>query len=83
MKQTFEEYLQDKFMEQFTGTKDQCEVAEENWFERLDVSELIEYGDDFVKQKKEIKVEDHLEYDPATPERRAFVNGFNKAISLL
>lgn len=51
MKQTFEEYLQERFTSQFTGTKDQVESAEENWFERLDVSELIEYCQDYAKKE--------------------------------
>jgi hypothetical protein len=57
MKKSFEEYLQQKFIDQFTGTKDQAEIAEENWFERLDVSELIEYGDDFAKSSVENALE--------------------------
>ncbi len=45
---SFEEFLQEKFIEDFPGTKDQAEVAEEHWFENLDVSELIEYGDQYA-----------------------------------
>ncbi len=48
----FEEYLQQEFIKQFNGTKDQAEVAEEHWFEQLDVSELIDYGDDYGKELK-------------------------------
>lgn len=48
MKKSFEEFLQEEFMKQFTGTKDQVEVAEEHWFEQLDVSELIDYGQMFA-----------------------------------
>ncbi len=49
MKKNFEEFLQEEFMKQFTGTKDQYEVSEENWFERLDVSVLIDYGEEYGK----------------------------------
>lgn len=48
MKKNFEEFLQEEFMKQFTGIKDQYEAAEEQWFEQLDVSELIEYGQMFA-----------------------------------
>lgn len=48
MKKNFEEFLQEEFMKQFTGTKDQMEQAEEIWFEKLDVSELIDYGQMFA-----------------------------------
>lgn len=48
MKKNFEEFLQEEFAKQYTGTKDQYEVAEEQWFERLDVSELIDYGQMFA-----------------------------------
>lgn len=51
MKKNFEEFLQEEFMKQFTGTKDQYEVAEEQWFEQLDVSELIEYGDKYADSR--------------------------------
>lgn len=47
MKQNFEEFLQEEFINQFTGTKDQVETAEEHWFEQLDISELIDYGQMF------------------------------------
>lgn len=50
MKKNFEEFLQEEFMKQFTGTKDQVEVAEEHWFEQLDISELIEYGDEYGRE---------------------------------
>lgn len=51
MKKNFEEFLQEEFNKKFTGTKDQYEVAEEQWFERLDVSELIEYGDKYADSR--------------------------------
>jgi len=51
MKKNFEEFLKEEFVKQFTGTKDQYEVAEEHWFEQLDVSELIEYGDKYADSK--------------------------------
>lgn len=52
--QTFEEFLQDKFndIDEIGGvpiTKDNYESANESWFERLDVSELIEYGEEYGK----------------------------------
>jgi hypothetical protein len=51
MKKNFEEFLQEEFAKQYTGTKDQYEVAEEQWFEQLDVSELIEYGDKYADSR--------------------------------
>lgn len=46
---TFEEWLEEKFDEQFTGTKDQVEDALDNWFSNLDVQELIDYGQEYAK----------------------------------
>lgn len=57
MKQNFEEFLQEEFIKQFTGTKDQVEVAEEHWFEQLDVSELIDYGQMFGVQCYQLGLE--------------------------
>ena len=51
MKKNFEEFLQEEFSKQFTGTKDQYEVSEEQWFTQLDVSELIEYGDKYADSR--------------------------------
>jgi hypothetical protein len=51
MKKNFEEFLQEEFAKQYTGIKDQYEVAEEQWFEQLDVSELIEYGDKYADSR--------------------------------
>lgn len=46
--------------------------------------EAILYGQQIkAEEVREIKVEDYLEYEPATPERRAFVEGFNKLKSIL
>lgn len=49
---TFQDFLQDKFneLDEIGGmpiTKDNFESMSENWFERLDVSELIEYGEEY------------------------------------
>lgn len=52
MKKTFEEFLQDKFMEDYHGTKDNCEDAEERWFENLDVQEVIDYAEEWGSEKK-------------------------------
>ena len=51
---TFEEFLQDKFNEndEIGGmpiTKDNYESISDSWFSNLDVSDLIEYGDDYGK----------------------------------
>ena len=48
MKKNFEEFLQEEFAKQYSGIKDNYEVAEEQWFEQLDVSELIDYGQMFA-----------------------------------
>lgn len=51
MKKNFEEFLQEEFAKKYTGIKDQYEVSEEQWFEQLDVSELIEYGDKYADSR--------------------------------
>lgn len=43
--QTFDEYLQEVFMENFHGTKDNFEDAFDNWLSDLDGNDLIEYGE--------------------------------------
>lgn len=54
MKQTFEEFLVEKFNEndELDGipiTKDNYESVSEYWFESLDIQELIEYGEEYGK----------------------------------
>lgn len=54
---TFEEFLQDKFegIREIGGvpiTKDNFEHASETWFERLDVQELIDYGEEYGRYVK-------------------------------
>lgn len=58
MKKNFEEFLQEEFAKNYTGIKDQYEVAEEQWFEQLDVSELIDYGDKYA-DSKQVKIDYH------------------------
>ena len=47
----FTEYLQDIFMEDYHGTKDQCEDAFDGWLANLDTEELIDYADLFAEGK--------------------------------
>lgn len=57
MKQTFEDFLMDKHAEQYIGTKD-CIVDDSNdWLSNLSSDEFIEYGDMFIKQELEKKVD--------------------------
>ena len=49
---TFQQFLEDKFMEndEIGGmpiTKDNYESISESWFENLDVQELIDYGEEY------------------------------------
>lgn len=43
-KQTYEEYLEERFNNIFKGTKDQIEDALDSWLSRLDVQELLDWG---------------------------------------
>ena len=45
---TFEEWLEEKFDEDFNGTKNQAKNALDNWFSNLDVQELIDYGQEYA-----------------------------------
>lgn len=44
---TFEEFLEDKFSEEFTGSKDGWEVSLDIWFAQLDVQEVIDYAEEW------------------------------------
>ena len=46
---TFEEFLEEKFWNDYSDIKDNAEVALEHWFENLDVQELIDYGQEYAK----------------------------------
>lgn len=50
----FNEYLEDSFMEEYTGIKDNVEDAYDCWLQNLDIDELIDYADLYA----EIKVEE-------------------------
>lgn len=79
MKSNFEEFLQEEFAKNYTGIKDQYEVAEEQWFEQLDVSELIEYGDKYADsrlEKLEKKVQGEIEL-----ERDRYINSLDETNS--
>jgi hypothetical protein len=41
---TFEDYLAERFMEEYHGDKDHYEDAFDGWLENLDNAQLIEYG---------------------------------------
>jgi hypothetical protein len=54
MTDTFQEFLEDKFMDlrEIGGmpiTKDNYESMSETWFENLDVQELIDFGEEYGK----------------------------------
>lgn len=63
MKQTFEQFLEDKFYEEYEGTKDDAENGLDAWISELDVQEVInlaeEWGnpdtsEDVVEDLKEV-----------------------------
>ena len=45
----FEDYLQEKHAEQYTGLDDEMPDDYEAWLSDLDVSELISYGNGYAK----------------------------------
>jgi hypothetical protein len=45
--QTFEEYLQEKHMENYHGTDDDSPDAYEAWITDMQVDDLIQYGQEF------------------------------------
>lgn len=50
---TFEKFLENKFAEQYQGLDDEMPDAQNDWFDNLDVQEVIEYAEEW--HKKEIK----------------------------
>ena len=44
MRETFEEFIQDKHMEQYVGTKDGCVEDFEDWIAELSVDEWLDFG---------------------------------------
>lgn len=46
-KQTFEEFLEEKYSEMYTGSKDGFEVSIDYWFSQLDVQEVIDYAEEW------------------------------------
>lgn len=53
MKQTFEEFLQDKHMEDYHGTDDDAPDAYEAWVSNLDIQEVIDYAEKFGEEQYE------------------------------
>ena len=47
MRLTFNEFLEEKFMETYIGTKDNAEGAFDNWLENLDLQEVIDYAEEW------------------------------------
>jgi len=47
----FNEYLEESFMEEYTGTKDNVEDAYDYWLSNLDIDELIDYADLYAEKK--------------------------------
>lgn len=50
----FEDYLKDVFLETYSGVKDDMSEAFEYWLENLDGNDLIDLGDKFGEQLKQI-----------------------------
>ncbi len=49
---TFTDFLQDKFMKDYHGTKDDCQDRFENWLTNLQVDALIDYADIAILEAK-------------------------------
>jgi len=47
MKNTFREYLKDKFAAQYEGLDDEWPDAEADWFADLDLEEVIEWAEEW------------------------------------
>lgn len=45
--QTFENYLQDEFLKDYEGIKDDCEDAFDGWLANKDVAEMLELGETY------------------------------------
>ena len=51
---TFEQFLLEKYSEQYVGTDD-CMVDDfSEWLEEVDLEDVIEYGDMFAKEQSNI-----------------------------
>lgn len=52
-KQTFEEFLQERFLEvEGTWNKDQFEAAYDRWSSNLDVQEVIDYAEQYGVEQR-------------------------------
>ena len=47
----FEEYLQDVFLEDYHGTKDDASDAFDSWLERIDIETIMDYADLYAEIK--------------------------------
>lgn len=47
MKQTFQDFLAEKHMEQYEGTKDGLYDAFNDWLMEIEVDDWIKYGDEY------------------------------------
>lgn len=61
MKRTFEAYLEEVHMEDYTGIKDDAPDAFDEWMQNLDVDEWIELADKFVRENTETFLEEAKE----------------------
>ena len=50
---TFENYLEEQHAEQYNGLDDEMPDDRNDWFENLDVQEVIDYAEKFVSQVRE------------------------------
>ena len=53
---TFEEYLQDKFWEQYNGLDDEAPDAENEWFCDLSPDEWIDYAESWMRTAYKDKI---------------------------
>ena len=49
MEQTFREYLRNKFAESYKGLDDDMPDHEADWFDGLDVEDVIDWGEEYAK----------------------------------
>ena len=50
--QTFENFLQDKHADDYTGIDDDMPDAYESWLTDLDIEDLINYADEYATEQR-------------------------------
>jgi hypothetical protein len=64
-KETFEDFLQEKHAEVYTGLDDEMADACNDWIGELDVQEVIDFAEEYNKQTVEKLIEDIPDYQNA------------------